>query len=306
MSEEATTVVTDEGHWAESLVGDNAERLEALQSFESPDDFFKAYDEAANRDWRREIAGDDDKFLSNLQRFENPVAFGNSFREAQQTIRSGQLQKPLGEDATDEDIAAYREANGIPSEAAGYLENLPEGLVIGDEDKELFEDFMGVLHNRNVAPEVAHDVINWYNKLEEANQDALVELDEQHATEATDQLRQEWGADFRANVNLIEGLIASSFGEEAAAQFKNGRYPDGRAFMNDPAVLQGLATIARKINPIAQLGGPAATHQQSLNDEIAELEKYMREKRTEYNQDTAAQKRLRELYQIRIDQGNAA
>lgn len=306
MSEEVNTVVNDEGHWAESLVGDNAERLEALKSFETPDAFFNAYDEAANKDWRKEIAGDDDKFLSNLQRFENPVAFGNSFREAQQTIRSGQLQKPLAEGATEEDIKAYREANGIPLEPAGYLQNLPEGLVIGEDDKEILGDFMGVLHSKNVAPDVAHEIIGWYNQFAENEQAALAEMDEQQLQETTDQLRQDWGSDYRANINLVNGLLSSTFGEEAAKQLINGRFGDGRAFMNDPAVLQGLAALARKVNPVAQLTGNQGDPTMALNDEISQLEKYMRENRTAYNSDEKAQARLRELYEIRIQQGNAA
>jgi hypothetical protein len=39
----------------------------------------------------------------------------------------------------------------------------------------------------------------------------------------------------------------------------------------------------------------------ALNDEIAELEKFQKEHRTEYFKDEVKQERLRELYQIRID-----
>ena len=42
-----------------------------------------------------------------------------------------------------------------------------------------------------------------------------------------------------------------------------------------------------------------------MNDEIAELEKFMAEHRTEYNKDVGKQERLRQLYQIRIDQAAA-
>jgi hypothetical protein len=301
----AATVITQdgEGHWAESLVGDNTERLEALKSFESPDDFFKSYDEVSNKDWRKEIAGDDDKFLSTLQRFNAPTDFGNSFREAQQTIRSGQLQKALGEDATAEDIQAYREAKGIPDAPEGYLEKLPDGLVLGEDDMPIASVFMEALHSVNAEPTVAHALISKYNEFAEQQQDAQAEMDSEQAALANDELRNEWGTDYRANMNAITNFMNATFGEEAREQLLSGRFADGRAFMNDPKVLQSFAALARQMNPANELYSGGAEPLQAMNEEIAELEKFMREHRTEYNNDVTKQERLRTLYDIRIKQG---
>jgi len=298
------TPITPEKHWAEPLVGDNTERLEALKGYESPDKFFEEFDGLKNKDWRKDVAGDDEKFMSTLQRFASPVEFGNSFREAQQTIRSGKFKQPPGPDAKPEDIEAYREANGIPKEVSGYLENLPDGVVIGEDDKPIFEDFLSALHKKNAPPEIALTAIEWYNGFAEKQQEAQAELDSQHATEANDQLRQDWGSDYRANLNLITGLIESTFGKEAKEQLFNGRYADGRAFMNDPKVLNGFMQMARKLNPVMQLVNNGADPMQSLNDEISQLETYMRNERYKYNNDTKAQERLRQLYDIRIQQAN--
>jgi hypothetical protein len=43
-----------------------------------------------------------------------------------------------------------------------------------------------------------------------------------------------------------------------------------------------------------------------LHDEIEELENYMKTKRSEYNKDTKAQERLRELYDLRLKSEQAA
>jgi hypothetical protein len=305
MSEnDPNTVIDDtQGHWSESIVGDNTDRLEALKAYETPDAFFAANDTAL--DWRRGIAGDDDKYYTDLQRFNTPADYGNSFREAQQTIRSGNLKAALKEDATPEDIQAYREANGIPLEPAQYLENLPDGLVVGEDDKAIFEDFMGSLHAKNASPEIAHAAIEWYNGFAQKEQDSIADMDNSHSMETNDLLRQEWGGDYRANINLVTGLISSTFGQEAADQLLNGRYGDGRAFMNDPNVLKGLASLARATNPVMEMGGDTHTAQQSLNDEISEIEKFMASNRTEYMKDESKQARLRQLYDLRIKQ-NAA
>ncbi len=297
-----TTINPGEDHWSTSLVGDNADRAEALKSYETPDAFLTEFDGLKNKDWRKEIAGDDDKFLSTLQRYNSAADLGNAFREQRTVISSGAYKAPPGPEAKPEDIAAYREANGIPAEPKGYLENLPTGMVVGEQDKAIFEDFMGALHAKNAPPEYAHAAIEWYNNFAEQQQDQIAQMDLQQSTEANDQLRTDWGPDYRANINLVNGLVASTFGKEAAEQILNGRYQDGRAFMNDPNVLKGLAALARVTNPVMEMGGDSITAQQSLNDEIKDLEKFMKEHRTEYNNDVAKQDRLRSLYDIRIKQ----
>lgn len=291
-------------HWSAALVGDNEDRATAMAGYETPADFFTANDIAT--DWRRGVAGDDDKYYADLQRFNTPADYGNSFREAQQTIRSGNLKAALGEDATDEDVQAYREANGIPLEVEGYFKNLPEGVVVGEDDQELFNQFAGEMHGLNVPPEVMHKVVDWYNGFAENEQAARLEADGVDKEEANVALRESWGADYTANMNLVTGFLKSTFGEEAEQQLLNGRFQDGRAFLNDPRIMQGLAAVARVVNPIHQLVPGGGDPEQTLNDEIAEIEGFMRTNRHEYNQDQGKQDRLVQLYQLRIDHGNAA
>lgn len=299
-NEPPKNVVTDPPgpDWRETLAGDNVERLESLQGFETRDAFNDHYDGMVNRNWRDEFAGDDDKFKSTLERFSTPEDMGKAYREAQASRRS-QHQSP-GPDASDADMLAFRQANNLPAEAAGYMDDLPDGLVIGEEDREIMGDFMGVLHGMHVPREVGHAVIDWYNQFAEGQQDALAESDSEHHQETEDALRQTWGGDYRTNINLVGSLIESTFGADYKEVILNARDPEGRAIMNIPGVLEGLAVLSRKVNPIAQLAEPGGDAQQNLSTEIAELEKYMRDDRKAYNNDEPAQARLRQLYDIRI------
>lgn len=296
---EVATVIDETGNWYDTIVGEDEDRGKAMAEFETPEAFFESHDALVNKDWRTDIAGDDTKYMAELQRFETPLDYGNSNREAQQKIRSGNLAAVPGPEATDEDIATYREANGIPKEVEGYFQDLPEGTVIGEADKEIFEDFFGVLHGKQVKPEVTHEIINWYNDFAESEQAAEQELDATQSTETNDQLREDWGADYRANMNLVQGVIKTFFGKEASEQLLNGRYMDRRAFMNDPQVLQGFMSMARKLTPLMQLTQTDADPATTLNDEIAEIEKFMKDHRTEYMNDEKKQARLRDLYDIR-------
>jgi hypothetical protein len=280
-------------------VEENTARREMLSGYDTQDAFFDAHHAAVNHDWRKDIAGDDDKFLSKLQRFTEPSDFGNTYREAEQKIRAGDLgpAKP-GAEATEEDIKAYRRDAGIPLEAAGYLENLPEGLVVGEDDKTIMLDYMGALHEIYAPTEFAHKTIEWYNGLEERMQEAQQETDTEQARTVIDELRNDWGQDYRTNMNLIKGVLASTFGDETADKLTNGRYADGTGFFNDVGIMKGFADLARKVNPVAPLIPNDATAVQGLHDEIEEIEGKMGT--VEYRKSEPMQARLRELYDIRL------
>ena len=293
-------------NWYGELAGENEERAEMLGKFDSFDSFLDDYNSAKNRDWRAEIAGDDDKFKSTLERYTDPAAFGNAHRELNQKVRSGQLKPVLAEDADEEAVKEFRRANNIPLEADGYLSDLPEGVVVGEDDKELMTDFMGALHGANADPAVAHAAIGWYNQFQEQQQEAEAELDATQSQEATDQLREAWGKDYRANMNLVKATMTKYFGEDAAQQLTNGRYQDGRGFFNDVGVMRGLGELARMVNDIAPIitQDPAAL--KSVETEIAEIEGKMGT--AEYRKDETMQARYRELVNIRLkhQEANAA
>jgi hypothetical protein len=62
------------------------------------------------------------------------------------------------------------------------------------------------------------------------------------------------------------------------------------------------------VNDVAPLIDQDPDALQSLNDEIAEIEKVMRERRSEYNRDEQMQARYRELLELRLtsQKSNAA
>ena len=290
--------------WFNDYVTDDTppERVEFLKSFDTQDALFDSAQTAQDANWRDPFAGDDAKFKSELERFGTPADMGKAYREQRATISSGNLKQAPDANATPDDLAAYRSANGIPAEAAGYLENLPDGTILGEADKEIFGDFASAMHDMNVEPAVMHKAIDWYNGFAEQQQDQMAELDNGHHQETEDTLRQEWGSDYRANINLVGSLIESTFGEENASAILNARDGEGRALMNIPGVLQGLSEISRKLNPVAQLAPkPGGSAQETLDDEIAGIEKLMRTDRKAYNKDEKTQARYRELLQIRID-----
>lgn len=232
--------------------------------------------------WRQELAGDDEKALKQLERFQTPKALWDSYQQAYQRIRSGELKAPLAKDATPEQVTAWRKENGIPEKPEEYLSNLPNGLVIGEDDKPIFDSFVAELHKVNADPKVAHAAVAWYHNFQEEQAAQTAEQDAGHKTEVEDALRTEWGADYRANVNQVKGYL-SSLPKGVGDLIANARGPDGRALLNNPDVMRALAQTAREINPAATIVAPGAANQgQAVEDEINSLKKLMGNKSSEY------------------------
>lgn len=296
-----------EGNWYDGIAGEDQGRIDVFKEFESADKFYENYQSLSNRNWRTEIAGEDEALATQLERYSSPTELGASWKEQRAKISEGIKPAELPENATDADIAAYRKTFGIPAEAEGYYEGLPDGVVIGEEDKPIADAFMNAIHGAHARPAVAHALIGAYNEFSEQEQAAQQELDGQQSAEATDALREAWGTDYRTNLNLVEAFLTNTFGEAAKEQLMNGRYGDGRGFMNDPDVLKGFAAAQRQLDPTSTIvprGDESAM--QTLDDEIKEIEDIMRTKRYVYNKDEKMQARYRELLQLRIDAAEKA
>lgn len=250
--------------------------------------------------WRADIAGADDKAIKALERFATPQDLAKSYFEAQAKIRSGDLAKPLAKDATPEQVAEWRKGNNIPEKPEGYFEKLPNGLVIGEDDKPMFDAVATKLHARNVPPEVVHDLAEWYYGMQDQQIQTQQAADAQAKPALEDALREAWGGDFKANANVYASYIAAA-PKEVQDTLKSARDAEGNFILYKPEVVSWLVSQAREINPAAHItpSGNEGTVQ-SIQGEIDTIEKFMRTDRTSYNRDEAKQARLRQLYEARI------
>lgn len=272
----------------------------AIERYPSAVDLAKAVTAGWGDQWRENFAGDDKAKLTELQRYATPKAVLEGLFAAKERIRSGELGKPLPENPNEQEIAAYREAHGIPAEPKGYLENLPEGLVIGEDDKPFFEKFAAKLHGINADPKVAHVAISFYNEIVEEQEAAVAEADLAAKQATEDALRVKWGPDFRANQNAIRGFL-DTLPQGISETILSARDDQGRALFNVPEFAEWFAGLAREFNPVlAIVPGGGGAPGKSLDDEIAGIEKFMREKRADYNKDEKMQERYRQLLDAKI------
>jgi hypothetical protein len=255
-------------------------------------------------DWRDRLSKGDERRANMLGRYTSPEALADALIAAQDKIRSGQLKSALPENATEEQVKAWRAENGIPEKPEGYLENLPRGVVVSDEDRELALDFAKALHAKNASPQMIHEALKWHTDFAERREAALVEADKANWAETEDALRQEWGPEYTPNKNAVVGLLDMlPGGQETRDLILTARGADGRKLGGNPEILRGLAQIARMVNPAGTVvPGAPSNAGQTIKDELARIAEVRRTNPNKYYGDqkmidrevelTAAQERL--------------
>lgn len=244
--------------------------------------------------WRQHIAGQDAQELARLGRFDSPAAIYRSFRELENKLHGGLLKSTLRKDASQEEIQAWRKDAGIPLEAKDYWNHMQfdDGLVVGDEDKPIFEDFFAAAHKANMHPDQVKEAVRWYYDHEGKQTEARETKDLEIAKKTADVLRGVWpGAEYRANMNAIEGLMAQApainMPDGSKVPLKDvlmqARLPDGTPIGSSPEALQFLAHLAKEINPAATVVPAGTTNVvQSIDEELGKLKKMMGNKQSEY------------------------
>ena len=250
-------------------------------------------------DWRDKLAGGDEKERARLDRFKSPTDVWKSTRELEKRMSSAKQALPA--DANDEQIASYRKENGIPDKPDGYLEKLPSGLVIGEDDKPMLESYLQRVHGKNASPEVVSETLEWYYAHQEQVMQDTIKADKELSNAAADELRAEWGSEYRANLQSMESFIKTApvIGDRDIGKLlMNGRLADGTPILADAGAIRWFAELAHKENPAGFVSpGAGGSQLDSVETEIAKIEGVMRSDRGAYDRDEKMQARLRTLYE---------
>jgi hypothetical protein len=225
--------------------------------------------------WRQDMAGDDEKQLKQLERLNSPLDLGKSFFEAQKKISSFKpaVEKP-GADSTSEQVAAYREAMGVPDEASGYNLDFEDGTVIGEDVKPFLDGYLKHAHESGMPPDAVKENVGWYLKDVASQKEALSEANDEARINGSAELRSEWGGEFQGNMNAIHSLFASA-PEGTMEALMGSAGEDGLKWANNPDNIRWLVGIAKEANPQATLVPPGPDQAGSINTEIETLQKMM-------------------------------
>lgn len=248
--------------------------------------------------WRKDLAGEDDKVLKRLDRFGSPKDIVSSYLELEKKLSERPGKPTLPQNATPEQLAEYRKEIGVPESADKYDLTLPKGLVIGETEKPLVDNYLKYAHDNNLPNDVVKANLNWYLPLQQEMEVAQAEADKDYQVSQDEALRKEWGADFKANINIVSGVLSMTT-EDVADQLMLGRTADGKVIGDDPRMLKLLVALGREANPV-HTTPPGSGNFAGLNiqDEIKALVKMSGDKNSEYwskDKGEQMQQRLRDL-----------
>ena len=227
----------------------------------------------AEVDLRKAIAGADEGLLKQLNRYQSKEDFGKAHKELRGLV--GELKRPLKPDAKPEEVAAWRKDNGIPETPDKYDLKMPEGLIIGEEDKGEINGFLAKAHSVNASPEFVNTAVASFLEMREAKIAEIAERDSEQQQETVSTMKDEWGADYKMNMNLINTMLQGA-PEEIGASVLQARMPNGKLIGNDPAAARWLAGLARELNPAATVvPSGAEANMETVASEMKTLESKM-------------------------------
>lgn len=248
-------------------------------------------------DWRARLSGGDEKLLGYLGRYQSEKAFVEAAKKDRDAARAKTAIK-LPDNPTDEELAAYRKENGIPEAPEGYLASLPEGLVVGEDDKPFVDQFLTKMHGVNAPPGVTNAALETYYDIVENQVAELNDKANAAKNESIETLREEWGPDYKRNLTVMHGYL-DTLPEEVANAFRTGKDANGVPLGYNSAVLKWLTAQALEHNPVATVvPGAGANQASAIADEMAALQKEMGDRNSGYWKGPEAAKkqaRFREL-----------
>lgn len=236
--------------------------------------------------WRTEFAAGDEKVAKQLERYATPADVWKKARSLEQQLSSGEYKRttPFPEKGTAEEQNAWRKEQGIPESPDKYEIKL-DGITIGEADKPGIDAYLKYAHAANLAPDAVNKNLKWFFEAREQGMKAGQEATAKVKQETEDALRGEWGADYRRNVDIIDGFLTETLEDESM------RKDMGEAWKVNPVFAKWMVGVARMLNPTSTvLPGAGGNQAQALSDEIASLRKMMGDKNSAYWQGADAAK----------------
>lgn len=220
-------------------------------------------------DWRAPIK--DEKLRDHAGRFVTVEDMARQSLELRQTLSSA--IKPLGTNPTDEQVAEFRKAIGVPETHEGYEFAMPEGQEATDGDKAFQANAAETFHRLNIPADTAKGLNEWWNGVTAATQQELIAADKKYADESEAALKAEWpGKEFDRNKAFADGAVTKLFGDELDA-VREIETKGGRFVLDHPAFVKAFAGIGREMNE-GRLGGVLTEgDRDNVQGQIDEMEK---------------------------------
>jgi hypothetical protein len=242
------------------------------KSVEPSADAETAADKGELQKLRETLAGGDEKLLQSLERYKSVEAVSKAFREARNAAKTAGKPLTLSDKATEAEVKAYREAYGIPDEAADYPLNFREGFEASEVDKALLDSAKEYVHAKNGDPRTAGIMMEWYQDAMLQQQQELSANLANVAKKTQSELRAEWGGEFDGNISAAGELMKSQLGEDGFKDMMSLRLMDGSRLQDNVAFVKMMAQLGNDYyGGNAIMNGDVETTSRTVQEKIDEL-----------------------------------
>jgi hypothetical protein len=247
-------------------------------------------------DWRERWAGKDEKFLGTLKRYASPENVAKAYGALRQQLHNGELIKRLPEGASEEQVKAWRDEMGLPPDPTGYKLPTVSGHEWTDADKPMVEAFLAEAHGANFNQAQVDKALGWYAAQQQAVLENQFQTDTQARQQLEDDLRMEWGPEFRSNIGLMRRYLEADIPDGGAA-IVSARLEDGSRLIDQPWFAKWITELARdRHGDAAFVSGDGSA---AVEGEIEKLEALMHNNPDEYYR-TGSDKKLLAAYERKM------
>lgn len=199
----------------------------------------------------QELMASDDKEKNLLSRYGSPKDVAKALREAQIKLSErAKIQIPTDK-STDDEKKAFRDLFNIPEKPTDYQIKL-DGREISEADKPVIDSFLEKMHAKNATPEVVQSAIDTYYEMQEQQLQLIEQVNKEQQLKLEDDLRLEYGRNYRANIATAKTFIEKTFGNNSEAILKAIGH-DGVMLMNNPDIMRAFVNLGLADNPRATI-----------------------------------------------------
>jgi hypothetical protein len=203
-------------------------------------------------------------------------------------------------------MAAWKKENGLPDSVEAYKPELPNGMVLGEADAPLVEGFKEIALKANMTPAQFNEALRWYYGEVDNFQTKQQDADREFRTQSEDNLRAEFGAEYRANLNGVNNMLNLYFGD-TSNDILAARGPDGRMLGDNPAFIKAMALLSRELNPaMPHIPAGSGNPMQATENRLAEINRMMRDDPASYWKNEKVQAEYRDLLDAQARLGGKA
>ena len=255
MAEAAEAV---EGEEVQAVAGEAAEKPTADLELVTNDE-----------DWRHGISDDLKETADRFSSREDALRAIQTLRK-----RDSQVRVPA-KDASDDDVAAYHKAVGVPKTAELYeFPDLPEGQELTDEIKANRAEWGERFHKLNIPKDAAKTLAQMVNEDAEKSIAAEIDADKIFVKSQEDTLRAEWkGDDYEKNKTFANRAFAELANRAGVNidDLTRMETKDGRLLMDNASMLRVFSVVGREMAEGSLGPALSPTERDTVDDRIREV-----------------------------------